>query len=217
MGDLYHVTTRENAELIKNQGFKAWFTHTEGGRAAEKARAILAKQDEELEEDERECLYDDECEISDEEMAREIFDQILAMNRRKVDPALPGHSGTVFFWSNPDEAEYRRRIVDSGSIRQHVILEVDPSKIPCQCYEADIELTDELFNEIMGNLDKAGFCAGQWGLGDEDEETEEFCDRLDDIATEYYRGMRPFSGRPKFGKEILCPCNIPKEAVVRAR
>lgn len=203
---LYHVTRAENAELIKQQGFKVGFGITEGGEAAEKARRILAGEEDEYE------PWDIYAEEEPEEArARRVFNDLLSRARHKVNPDLPDHEGSIFFWSHPDEAEYRRGALSSRTAEQLVTLVVDASKVPCRCYEADISLTDALFNEVEANLEDAEVCADY--VAPPEDFDWSLCRRMDKLAERYYKKMKPFTGRPKYGKEVLCPCDIPKEAI----
>jgi hypothetical protein len=120
----------------------------------------------------------------------------------------------VFFWSDPDRAQYMRMLIRARTHEPYEILQVQAGKIPCQCWEADFDDTDRLFAEIRGRLDDAEGCAGIIAPLDEGEEWEKFCDELEGIAKGYYEGMKPFTGKPKHGKEILCGCDIPREAVL---
>jgi len=201
---LYHVTRAENAELIKQQGFRVGFGITEGGEAVEKARRILAGEAEE---------YEDVFagEEPAEARARRVFNDLLDRARATVNPELPSHASSIFFWSSPQEAAYRRLLVQDKTREKMETLIVDASKIPCRCYEADIGLTDALFNEVEMELEVAEVCADH--VAPPEDFDWKACRTFDKLAEKYYRKMKPFSGKPKLGKEVLCPCDIPKEAI----
>lgn len=217
---LYHVTRDVNAALIQRRGFDPGYARTEGGRAAVKAEMELAGEWDE----EREWLWD-YGERSEEERAREAFDAILDdalfKESRRRGAELPAHYESVFFWSDLSTARYRKELIERNTRMPYRIIEVDASKIPCRCYEADIAKTDALFDEIMENLEWAEGCANiaEPYLEDEKEEREyeKFCRHLERIAESYYKGMKPFSGKPKPGKEVLCPCSIPPDAIRSVR
>ncbi len=212
-GTLYHVTTSPNAELIRQNGFDSSFRHAEGGEAAMLAEAILAGEN-------VEDFWVDQQ--TDEALTREVFNDILDQALGKVSKErgkdLPRHWGSVFFWPNRLQAQFRRDMVAQNNPAQpYEILEVEASKIPCTCYEADIGKSDELFNEVGANLEVAVNCSnmGLWPHDpEEQEEARELCANLDRIAEDYYRGMKPFTGRQLAAKEVICPCDIPKEALV---
>ena len=201
-GLLYHVTRPENAELIRRHGFQPGFYCSEGGEAHCAAQAILASEEE------------PELDWGGEEpkdvQARQIFNEILDANRPK---GRPGHDYAVFFWAHPDDARYAERTMEAKTHEPYVTLAVDPDKVPCRCYYAPYHKSETLFDEIYAGLPHSWDCAPS-GSGPEDEEARKFCDMLDQLARSYYRQMRLYRAEPKRGVEVLCPCEIPPEAIV---
>ena len=199
---LYHVTRPENAELIKRNGFQPGFYCAEGGEAHCAAQAILAGEEE--------PDLDWGGETPEEVQAREIFNEILDANKPK---GRPGHDYAVFFWSHPDEAEIHERAMEERTGEPYVTLKVDASKVPCTCYEAPVHKVETLFDEIYSELPRSWECAPSGG-GPQDEETEKFCEMLDRLARSYYRQMRVYRGDARRGVEVLCPCEVPPDAIV---
>jgi len=203
---LYHVTRPENAELIKREGFKPGFYCAEGGEAHCAAQAILAGEEEEPE-------IDYGGETPEDVQAREIFNEILHANKPKD---RPGHDYAVFFWASPRDARYTEMEMEAKTHEPYVTLKVDASKIPCKCYHAPYHKAETLFDEIYSELPRSWDCAPS-GSGPQDEETEEFCKMLDRLAKSYYRQMRLYRGEEKSGVEVLCPCEVPPEAIVEEK
>lgn len=200
------MTTEPNARLIKEKGFDSTFRHTEGGEAAALAAAILAGEDEEG--------FDFGYEMPRESLAREYFDEVLNDAHHKVSKerkeSLPGHQESVFFWPSKDEAQYRKTILRNSTYPLKIIA-VDSSKIPCDCYEADISYTDTLFDIIYTDPDRV---ARILNTGPEDKEDEVVLGELDDLAYRYYHTMQKYTGKQREGKEVLCPCDIPVDAIL---
>lgn len=203
---LYHVTGLARAALIRKEGFvPGQIVSESAGMAEAAARAELTG--EELD------WYEDE--LSDEERAREAFDSFMDdawREARQKDPNVPQHTDSIFFWDDKQAAVDARRTVSWNTGEPWTILEVDPTKIPCRCYQADKGVSDDLFDTVMADLDAAEACAGITGYGDEEELD---CDKFDKIAKRYYRTVKPWDGRSNYDDEVMCPCEIPPDAIVR--
>lgn len=204
---LYHVTGTARAALIRKQGFVPGILPSEAG-AEEYAQAELAGED----------LDWYESEMSEEARAREAFDVYMReayRDARQRDPHVPDHTDAVFFWDDKGMALSAKRAMQQNTAHPFTVLEVDASKIPCRCYQASNTLADDLFSTIEGDLETAEACAGITGFYDEEEEEEANCERFDQMARDYYRTVKPWDGRSNPENEIMCPCEIPPEAIVR--
>jgi hypothetical protein len=199
---LFHVTRDINASLIAEQGVRAGMPHAEGGFAAAAAEAELYGDEDLL----------SEMELDEESRAREAFDEIMNFAARGT--GKPNHNNATFFWNNLDAAyickEQLERIHGRGTYR---IVVVDSAMAPGPFWDADWLLSDELFALCRDNVDEAEVCAGVVG-GYDDEEEEQFCSELDDIARRYYEEMHPWDGNQDPDREIICDCDIPPEAIV---
>jgi|GEM_PF-4007188 len=204
---LYHVTTERKAEAIKKRG-KMIVGYTSSEREAAvcefERETGLSREDPEFTEGFYE-FYDD----GREARAREDFDTALSKARPE---GMPGHEDSLFFWPDLDKASWvRGRMSERNRCDNYVVLEADPSKIPCQCFAADADVAEDLFDEAR-KLHPSEY---EPTLAEEEEwEVEE---EMEKLAKEYYTTMKKYPDGDFTGLEILCPCDVPAKAIKRVR
>ncbi len=95
---------------------------------------------------------------------------------------------------------------------EYVVLEVDESKIPCECWVADNDLANEIFDLAME------LYPSEYERPKSEEEEWEIQAEMERLAKKYYQGMEKYDPRKRKtyeGVEVLCPCDIPASAVIR--
>lgn len=199
MPRLFHVTTRLKAENILKEGLEPGRTTSESEFAilmAEKELGISRDDDD---------FWDragwDDSGSSSEQQAREMMSDILGETRPK---GMPDHDRSLFFWTVEDQALGHRSAMDrKDQFFRYVVLEVDSEKVPCECFEAESDLVELLFDDLQNHSGEFASPA--------DEEDE---DRFYEEAEAYYKSMNRWDGKKDEGLEVLCPCDVPKEAIV---
>jgi len=218
---LIHRTAFENAKLILKEGFDP--TLPTGSNAILLARCKLRGLEPEQEEFFR-CVLEEEDDDY-ENRARKVFNEVL--DRAREDPDLPGHEReAVFFWPSATAADklYAQNIEKAKEAGQSLTpscqLVVDAEKIPCECYEGDAGVVGSLYWLIHNNLDLAEACLkGETPSGLEAQDFFDHirgCAAMEGLAKHYYDTMQPIDDKTPYKplREVLCPCEIPKEAVV---
>ena len=191
---MHHVTHGENVKQIKKEGLVA------GMVCAEANMAGCTDED-----------FEDIEEMNEEERVRHAFNDILSWNKPKKE--FPGHDYGNFFWSKDMTARYHRKAMDKknpdGNYR---IVQVYSPKIACKCYESDFQAAEDLFQLVTDNIDDVERINNTGAMDKKDESLEKKADKL---AKDYYKTMKKWSGKEDSEKEIICPCNISKESIVR--
>lgn len=192
---LYHVVDHRNIPHIQKKGIKAGMVCAEAGMAG--------------------CVNDEEAwfenEMNIEERTREAFNDVLRDNKPKKEH--PSHDYGVFLWSDDNTARYHRKAMDrKNSIGDYRIVQIHTKSIPCRCFEADFQKAEDLFQYIEDNIDDIERINN---TGTEDKNDEKLIKEADNLAKDYYKTMRPWSGKSDSLKEIICPCDIPKKNIIR--
>ena len=191
---IHHVTDHRNIKTIQKKGIHAGHICSEANLAG--------------------CQLDDlmmDHELNIEERTRDMFNQIL--NHNKPHRTLPSHDQAVFFWSDDKTARYHRSAMDrKNPLGNYHIVKIYHPLIPCQCYEADFQKAEDLFEHIEKNIDDIERIEN---TGPETKEDKTIIKKADQLAKQYYKTMRPYKGIPNPDKEVVCPCSIPKKAIVR--
>lgn len=197
---LYHVTSNTCAKLASRYGLEPGFACAETLQSEALAQHILAGGTRE-----NYNLF----EPGELDIARDDFNELLNYFRK---PGYPGHDDSVFFWTSLLDA---RTWADETHGGGNPILEVDAGKVPCQCFVANNRLVEDLFQEVAGNPEYTRDCLnGEDGVY---PELKEVCDNLDAMARSYYATMKPYQGGIMRHEEVLCPCDIPADAITYAR
>jgi len=191
---LHHVTDYRNIDEIKESGLSPGAVCSEANMAG------------------CEDSWEGQ-EMNIEERTREAFDDTLNCNKPKDKPEFPTHDSGVFFWADDTTARYHRMAMDrKNPIGNYNIVQMYVPKIPCNCYEADFQKAEDLFQFIMDNIDDIERINN---TGCEDDHDKKLAKETDRLAEDYYSTMKEWSGNADPDKEIICPCHIPKESIVR--
>lgn len=193
---LHHVTIARNIKSIQKKGINAGAICSETGMGG-------------CEYDDLEFMERDEMNI--EERTRGAFNEILRDNKPKKE--YPDHDNAVFFWSDDKSARYHRSAMDKKNlIGDYRIVQIYQPKIPCTCYEADFNKAEDLFQYIETNIEDIERIQN---TGPETKEDKKIINEADALAKTYYKSMKPYRGVPKSDKEVVCPCDVSKKAIVR--
>jgi hypothetical protein len=205
---LYHVTRTPNAELIRREGLQAGYLCAEGGQAACAAELRLAGEIED------EADWYGDVELSDNVRTREAFNELLDDARRRVRPDAPSHSAATFWWSTLLDAALTRNGMQQSTGERYRIVVADADRMPGPFWSGDYDQSSRLFDTCRDRLEECESCAGVVGIGFETEaEAERRCRRYDRLAERYYQDLRPWHGGPDQGREIICDCSAPPEAI----
>lgn len=199
---LYHLTTSSCAKLAQLIGLEPGFACAETMQSEGLAQHLLSggrREDYDL-------FQDDDLDI-----ARYEFNDLLNLHRPR---GYPGHDDSIFFWTNFADA---LRWASDTNRRGEPILEVNPEKVGCECFVANNRLVEDLFQEVAGNIQRTEQCIEGENFESDDLELHQICDDLDAMARSYYATMKTYDGKDHPGKEILCPCDTPPDAIVGTR
>jgi len=142
-----------------------------------------------------------------EARARERFNE--AMRRMRPDKELPTHEGAVFFWADPEYAQYVKRQMEEKSGEPYVVLKVDTKKAPGKFYVADKDIAEEAFDQAL-ELEPDEYSPGF--TSEEEEWAAE--ERLENLAKKYYSTMKPYTPEMKSSEvEVLTNKPIPPSAI----
>ncbi len=193
--DLFHVTTKWKAKQILRNGMKSGMpTSEEEGYL----RAYMEEHDidyvtPEVIDEYHEDKYMGDVQQSAEKLARE-----------KLNELLPNHYGSLFFWTNEEEAKDMENIMERKNGKDYVVIGVNSDELKKDAYVADFELSDEIFSELEELYSKSYSY----------EEEEKIMDRVYDMVKDYQDSVEVYDEHEDESLEVLYPDDIPLDAIV---
>ena len=146
--------------------------------------------------------------------SRDIKDQFDHIMRIFKPAGLPNHDSAVFFWKQP-----KSRI----DIHEAEIV-VNADHLPCQCYEVPIQYSNAVYSNLVALVEKYDLnaCLQYRTKMDtldhlDDMNFADLCRSILENASDHYKNMIPYNPSVIDTKEVMCPCNIPKELILNVR
>ena len=148
--------------------------------------------------------------------ASESVDEEDAEVRMVFNEYLPLHNSSVFMWSDVNVAEAMREHMSQLTGDDYAIIEINALKIPCKCYYGDSSLAEELFDLIDSNAMEFVMISSEGVMDERDAELDA---EARELAERYIKSLTEINFRtaePDPTKEVICPCDVPVDAIVRA-